>query len=439
MNKNPQKTKFIELICCNYEKFRIFIKLAFQVPADRKLLTSIKAPLRTLVDRLITEEILFPSDLNEGLLKRLERQLNVSEGRRSAKLPRRLLLVTHELSRTGAPQALLMLAKVFHRHSDFEVFVLTLKDGPMREDFEASGLLVFNMDEVPSAKNQFLAFLDYFEAVYVCSCSWLFLQSLKHMNKPIVWWVHEVFSKPDEVQLINEFIEHVDLVLAGSPLTVDCMKAISTAEKVKLLLYGLDDIKNPETTQENEKVTFALLGTIGPRKGTDIFVSAIKQLPSELRTRAKFVIVGDKESSRSEQFYKSIAQAAAEIDELELHKSMPLERLLDAYNQYDVIVSASRVDPMPIVLTYAFMFSKLCLCSDAVGTAKLISDGEDGLTFLSESVDSLTLKMRSIIVREKDYSKVAVEGRRIFDQYFSTSAFESKVLALHEDLMDQTS
>lgn len=435
MKNNFYKNSILSFVYCFYEKWRILFKLGMEIPSDQIVIKRIKKPVRSLVKKLLNEEILFITDPDAWLLKSSLQQLNIGENRTTQKATQRVLLVSHELSRTGAPQALLMLAKVFHARSDFEVCVLALEDGPMRKEFESVGLVVLILDELPCTKKPFLSFLSYFEAVYVCSCSWQFLLALKHINKPVAWWVHEVFSKPEEIDRINQFIDFVDLILGGSPLTVNCFENNFSTDKIESLLYGLEDIECPKPREERKLLTFALLGTICPRKGTDIFVAAIKQLPPYLRVQARFVIVGDKEPVEANTFHASIVQAAFEIDELELHEAMPINSLIDAYSDFDVIVSASRIDPMPIVLTYGFMFSKLCLCSDAVGTAQLISDGKNGLLFESESVDSLEAKMAAILEHRIDSATLAAAGRNVYDQYFSKPSFERDALALHKRLI----
>jgi glycosyltransferase involved in cell wall biosynthesis len=427
-------SKALENLYCNYEKLRIFIKLARTVPNKRSLINRTKKHIRIHLPEFLNNEILFDGCgegfANEFLLK-LARGKAGARKKGGVESASRYLVVSHEMSRTGAPKAALMLAQTLKKNAlDGNVCVLTLKDGPMREEFEAAGICVLSREEVPYRRSVFLEFVHDFDMVFVCSVAWEFLRIIRDVEIPVAWWVHEVIVTQEAVQMTKEFIPHVDLLLAGSPV-VTAPFLDNFKRDMQMLLYGLPSIRQSARESQNETVTFALLGSVCERKGTDIFISAIELLPDDIRKQARFVVIGDNDD---EKIYHKLTQVADRFDEVEVHGNMPFDELIGFYAGFDVVVSASREDPMPIVLTYAFMFSKLCLCSDAVGTALLIEDGKNGILFQKENPEDLCGKIKYIIENRDQWKDLPENGHRIYQEHFSMDGFEENIRKITSQL-----
>jgi glycosyltransferase involved in cell wall biosynthesis len=124
---------------------------------------------------------------------------------------------------------------------------------------------------------------------------------------------------------------------------------------------------------------------------------------------------------------------AALIPEVECYENMPLERLQEFYEETDVFVSASRDDPMPIVITQGLMYSKVCLCSSAIGHAKLLEDGKNGLVFTNESATELSEKMAWLIQNPTKLAVLGTAGRAIYEKYFLMASFINHVGNLIKD------
>ena len=109
---------------------------------------------------------------------------------------------------------------------------------------------------------------------------------------------------------------------------------------------------------------------------------------------------------------------------------MPLEELQKYYSETDVIVSASRDDPMPIVITQGLMFSKVCVCSSVIGHAKIIENEKDGLIFSNESAEDLSERMTWILQNSDQLNSLGVAGRVIYEKYFDMTSFVDNVRGL---------
>jgi len=425
-DKNPIKVALDQLFC-TYEKIRVFIKLALTVPNQRQTIKETKKHLRLHLPEFLKHEPLFgitPSSISAMNDLQLKTARDKCRQNNSLQPIQRHLVIIHELSRTGAPMAALMLAKTLKKTADNQVCLLTLKDGPMREEFEQAGINVLTHFEVPDSKSIFVEFVNDFDMLFACSVCWDVLRIIGDIKIPVIWWVHEVITHPIELKRIEVFISHVDLLLAGSPLVTATFTGNLSPKRIQPLLYGLPPIQKPKRIHNTGVVTFALLGSICERKGTDIFIDAIQRLPSEIRTQARFIIIGQNDDN---VIFKKLTQAVDEYDEIELYDNMPFKQLVEAYDGFDVVVSASRNDPMPIVMTYAFMFSKLCLSSDTTGTALLMKNMESGLIFKNEDATDLAKKMTYAINNRLECKKMAEDGKKIYQDHFSMNNFEKSI------------
>ncbi len=113
---------------------------------------------------------------------------------------------------------------------------------------------------------------------------------------------------------------------------------------------------------------------------------------------------------------------------------MPLNKLQEFYSETDVLVSASRDDPMPIVLTQGLMFSKVCLCSSAIGHAQLLKDKKNGLIFTSESARELLEKMTWLLQNPAELAALGKAGRALYEKHFLMSRFVNNLGNLIQDV-----
>lgn len=354
----------------------------------------------------------------------------------------KILLVVHEFSRTGAPYAVLYLARALFSIHGVPPVVISPKDGPLRKEFEQEGFptivdpLLFNYRYYSSEACGFVAS---FERVIVTSLASVnFIRYFRGIGKRLTWWIHETdagfgdaMSNTADLTLLFAVCESIWL---GSPLCLPLALQYASQDKLHLLLYGCPDTVLPHRPHKSGKIVFSIVGTVEQRKGQDVFLDAIKRLPEELRCKAIFRIIGSPlPSAPIVNYYKTVCAKAALIPEVECIKNMPFDRLQEFYAETNVFVCASRGDPMPIVITQGLMYSKVCLCSSAIGQAQLLVDKKDSLIFTNESAEALSEKMAWILQNPNELAAVGIAGRAIYEKYFLMSSFVKNVGDLIQD------
>lgn len=348
----------------------------------------------------------------------------------------RILLVVHEFSRTGAPFAVLYLARALFSLYGVRPVILAPKDGPIREDFEREGFIIiidpllFDYQNFPSEACDFVV---NFERVIVSSLACFgFIRHFRGISKHLTWWIHEtsegftsVATMAADLSLLFSCCESIWLC---SPLCFPLALQYAPQDKLHLLIYGCSDMALPLRPHKSGKMVFSIVGAVEQRKGHDIFLNAIELLPQSLRNKAIFRIIGSPNSyDKSVIFYEEVCKKAAQIPEVECIDSMPSVKLLEFYAETDVLVSASRDDPMPIVVTEGLMFSKTCLCSSVIGHARLLEHKKNGLIFTSESVEELAEQMTWLIQHPSERIAIGLAGRELYEKYFLMSRFTDNV------------
>lgn len=351
----------------------------------------------------------------------------------------KVLLVIHQFSRTGAPRAVLYLARALFMIHGMHPVIISPEDGQIREEFEKEGFPTIVDPLLFSYKNyepDVCDFVGSFEMVIVTSlASFAFISCFRGIAKNLVWWIHEteagfnsVASMTTDLRMLFTVCESIWL---GSMLCFPLALKYVHEDKLHLLFYGCIDTAVPSKPNMSGKIVFSVIGSVESRKGQDIFLEAIEMLPITIRRKAVFRIIGSPlPFEASEVFYKRICARAKSISEVVFIPNVPFDELQKFYSETDVIVSTSRDDPMPIVVTQGLMFSKLCLCSSAIGHANLIDSGKDGLIFSSESARELSEKMIWILQNQNEIKSLGIAGRAIYDNYFDMPSFVDNVSKL---------
>ena len=355
----------------------------------------------------------------------------------------RILLVIHEFSRTGAPYAALYLARALVSLGRKPPVVVSPVDGPLRQEFEREG---FSTVVDPSCfrdgahASEFCECIGSFERVIVNSlAAFPFIDRCTGEVKHLAWWIHETGAGFSSIATmtadVSSLFSACESVWLASPLCFPLAGPYAAQDKLRLLLYGCADRAVPRRSHPSGKIVFLIVGSVEWRKGQDVFLDAIERLAGELRRKALFRIVGSPLPGNDDSvaFSLKVRTRAALLPEVRCFDNMPSERLQEFYAESDVLVSASRDDPMPIVITEGLMFSKVCLCSSSIGQAQLLEDGRDGLIFANESAAELAQKMAWIIQNRAELAALGRAGRAVYERHFLVSAFVQNVGKLLEE------
>lgn len=361
-----------------------------------------------------------------------------------------ILLVTHELSRTGAPIVVLDTAKILVNNGYF-VTVISLSDGPLLEDFLSVGVPVVVMPDMKAIqyfKSETCHFfkkmdLDLFVSnfdltIMVTATLFNFVRRYFNSDKKIVWWIHEGSASYDFLDAYMPKVITPNIkVLCGGEYAVLQLKSRGYQYYTKVLNYGVfdDSQKFNKKEKKTSKVRFLLAGSVGTRKGQLILLEAIKKLEAQYKENSEFIFVGEacEGDIRGIEIENEIREYASKNDNVIVYASIPREELYEMYQTIDVLVLASLDDPMPVVATENFMLGNICLCSTTTGTSYYIEDSINGFVFESGNSEQLKDKIVYIIEHKDELGSIKQNGRKIYEDYFDIQIFQKNILQLVEE------
>ena len=323
-----------------------------------------------------------------------------------------------------ATMALKMLGK--------NVTVISPSNGEMEDEFNKNGADVIVSSDISEANSQLWNFMKTRKVIIANGLyfSYLISELDKLENSKVVWWLHSGKSFYSIYYSKNDFreIKHVK-VFGVSSIVCNDFRTQTGIGKIGILPFGIPYESNTNS-EEGDKIVFALIGAVMPVKGLDIFIEAIKNIPEELRSRAKFYIVG---AYMEKAYVSKVKNLAKGIKEIVFTGHLPHEKVIELMSKIDVVVSASREDMLPITSIEAFMNEKMCIIPDNIGTVDYVEDGISAKIYQSGSTKELSSEMVWCIKNPAQVERMKKAGKKVYDDWFSMEAFSNNLRKAMEE------
>lgn len=347
---------------------------------------------------------------------------------------KKILIITHQLSRTGAPIVLLDMMRAYRRHG-YQLEVITMMDGELRRDIEEMGVPLTVQEHFLQQSEAFFAYAGEFDLVVANTLvTFETVHLLKYLKVPVLWWLHEgrqyfeLFANvlPDFRALPSNI--HVLSVGHYVQEVIEDLYGVHT----EILHFGVADSPSGNVRQrEEQKVRFLTAGTYSRVKAQDVLVEAIRRLPGDYLARAEFFFCGN-EQMYDESVFLPVKQLCGEYENVTLLHQLSRQETLVWMEKCDCLIVPSRVDPIPTVAAEMMMKGNLCLCTDVCGIAHYMVDGVNGFTVPQEDADALAGKIKYVIDCCGELEPLRQAGRQIYEQYFSMAVFEKNIMELAE-------
>jgi GT2 family glycosyltransferase len=336
-----------------------------------------------------------------------------------------LLFVSHDLSLSGAPMMLFHAAVWCRRHGMF-VTVMAPEDGPLREKYEAEGIPLIIDPLVEAEHESFAEFARDFDCVVANTIrTSAVVRGLQAEEVPVVWWLHEPGSVGEhylrEEPKLRAAMPLADLLLAPSERTALVYRPY-TDSPVKCLQNAIPDVGGqPFADRGSSPLRFLLLASVEPRKGQDIFVKALAQLPPEMQRAARFEIAG---RILDPDFWPTIDSIAQKIENLTVTGAVSHAEALGKLAEADVIVAPSRDEAMPTVtILEAMSLGRAIITTSIGGATEAFSDGENALLVRPEAPDELVAAIRRLIQDPALVRRLGRKARQTYEEGFTIERF----------------
>lgn len=365
--------------------------------------------------------------------------------RRFGILPRlRVLFFFHETTWSGAPIQLWHIVQAL-RARGFTVAAAVPKrgapeSGPISKLLAELGAEIFPVVDLsaPPRLEELRDLCGKFDVVVANTLvMWAAVESAQAEGVPVIWYIHE--SRVAEQLLAHNSgmqpaLKLADLVVMPTQRTAQLYAAF-TDRAIEVVPYGIPPA--PEQARqplESRALRFLLLGSYELRKGQDVFIDAIGQLPDGTREWASFRMAG---RPLEKEFHESLAARAAELPNVELSGALEHDAALAATNAADVLVCASRDETMPLAILEAMSLGRAIVSTDVGGISEWLTDGEDALIVPPENAAALAQALSRCLSEPGLVATLGENARRTFTENFSIERLGKSFARLIEQVREK--
>lgn len=352
-----------------------------------------------------------------------------------------ILIISHELSMTGAPLAVFYASCILKREG-YRLLIVGPQDGVLKEKFLENEIPVL-IDERICREDSWLSYAEEFDLVLVNTVvPFMCVEYLEKIKMPVIWWIHDA-KEGYEAEMRNVLPDRqgkMTEIYCVSEYARNVLLRFRPKYSAQIMLYGLPDMSDTASEgnewngpeDEQERTVFLIVGTLEPRKGQDILLDAIEKMDEKNRTKCKFYFIGG--VKRTGILNKLKEDMRRYPDEIRWIPFLDRKEMMKAYAGAEAVICCSRDDPMPVTMAEAMMMSKICICSENTGTASLIENGKNGFVYRRNSSEELLDIILYVLSHRQNMNHICEEARKTYEEKFAMPVFKQKLLSVVENI-----
>ena len=347
---------------------------------------------------------------------------------------RRILLVSHEMTPSGAPFALFYLGR-WLKENGWQPLVAAPEHGPISDLLKNAGVCV----EVDPAllidpKREKLCALCRQSDIVVANTitSWPAVEAAHGENVPLIWYLHETlvavrFIK--QISQVRDALQIAQLIVVPTRQTARILAGASRT-RVEVVPYGIPEPEHVAPETNGASLSFVALGSFEPRKGQDILVETIGKLDRATQTKASFKLAG---RILDRLFFEEVRHHSSQLENVELIEALEHDEALSLLSAAHALICPSRDETMPISIIEAASLGKVIISADVGGIGEWIHDELNGLLASPENPQALADAIARCARDRSFASQLGLAARRTFQRHFTIDRFAARFAALLEE------
>lgn len=352
---------------------------------------------------------------------------------------KRILLISHELSYTGAPCSLLTIAQTLLKNNA-SVEVFSLSDGPFRVEFENLGIKVSIKTSKDyqkiSEKFNLMKFDFAICNTIVSSPAYRYVKNYI----PTVWYIHEatniaeffsalyakeLIQTSKDVYTVSEYAKNYIMNTFNIPVEV-----------LHNCVYDFND-KN-EKIFNKDKLNILALGTLEFRKRFDLIIDAINKLKEEYRNKVEFNFAGQVIASQKEYGENLISVANNSQNINYLGVITDFDKIYELYEKADIVIVPSMDESCSRVVIESFLMGVPVIISENVGAKYLVDDSNGWIVKTGES-EPITQILSEILEGKYSLEEMSKSARNRYLETSCPEIFDKNVIKMVENKLKTSS
>lgn len=238
---------------------------------------------------------------------------------------------------------------------------------------------------------------------------------------------HDIFITQD---LLATKARDAQFVRAISEFNKQFLEALPEMpqDKVEVLRCGVSVPEQAPELGPRGPFRIVFVGALLPRKGVDVLLKAVAQLPADVDWHLDILGGGGQQDA-----LRALAQDLP-TDRVHFRGPQPTNVVRQSMTAAHVVVVPSRVgeqgrsEGIPVVLMEAMSLARPVIASRLSGIPELVIDGETGVLVPPDDVDALTHALIDLIEAPDHAQKLAQAGRLQVAAYFDIEKTAQQLL-----------
>lgn len=333
----------------------------------------------------------------------------------------RILLLSHEMTYTGAPNSLLNVARILRCHGHF-IKVYTQRKGDFSRRFNRYGFKVRHLEPNLMNADKRKALAKRFD-IAICNTVFCGDSALKLQDfLPTILYIREAENLPDILDRnhINEdCIRNAENIVCVSEYAARFIEKTYSPNNIRVLHNFLISpfFGTVRQNKVRNKVRFLIAATIETRKGISIATEAFRLLPFNLQKQAVLDIYGSS-PHWSEEYWQPLF--AEKNDGIEYHGELKHGKT-KMYRKSNVVLVPSLDESCSLTALEGAMYAKPLIVTENVG-AKYLIDGS-GFVVKTGSPESLSRAMQFFIEHKSELETAGYNSYLSFKNHSDKNAY----------------
>ena len=327
---------------------------------------------------------------------------------------KKVLLISHELTITGAPLSLKGIAALLKE--DYELTFWSMKDGVLRSTLEKELNITPQIVHLCTADNyinicQTMAKFD-LVIVNTVVCN-RFANICEDFNIPYIWIIREAKDIPGYQKRFPELFKTIknckNNLYVVSEFTQIFLQDLLNI-KIKVIHNFVKDEYKNTTIKLSSKVNFIFVGTIHRNKGLKVLIEALNLLPEQYKNSYTLSILGENVDKRYQDELYKIQNNNKSINWCGV---ITAEARQKKFEESDVFIVPSYYEASSRVALEACMMGRPVIVTENVGAKYMVND-KTGWIVKARDTESLKICIENILENPQILPEMGEEARKMY-------------------------